>query len=579
MSYVYIALLASGERQLREAANRHAMMLREMRMVAHTLSAPIALYTSKETPTCRLPGGGMLIGRAFHRDGRPLEPASIPESTSHSHIRQYLLDHCWGEYVLVEPATGGAPGYRFMRDPSGAVACMYAIYEGRGFVTSDISLAARLGLYRKRIDWKTIQHRLTYPHLKTSRTCLVGVHELLPGYSQCSGVGGSAAEQEWSPWKFVAPEERHDDPNRAAADVREAVMTAVATSAPAGEPTLLELSGGLDSSIIAACLKGTQAHVTCCTLITPVPGADERSYANKMAEYLGVELRSMKLGFESARFAFEPPAQLANPGMAALQYAVNEQMEAASKLYGTRSFLSGGGGDNVFCYLKGAAPAVDAFWERGLAGGLSAIRNLSELHQCTFWKASRLALRKLVHPSKSFYRAETSFLTPQGIAAAPEPHPWLAAPSHAFPGDRERMLSLVATQTFRDHLARGTQRPFHMPLLSQPVMEACLKVPTWMWIAGGCNRAIARTAFSDMLPVEVRQRRSKGTFVGYSGAIYRRKKNEIRDFLLAGQLHANGLLDTDALNRFLKKDLAPRDRSFMRLFELCMVENWARHQV
>ena len=117
-----------------------------------------------------------------------------------------------------------------------------------------------------------------------------------------------------------------------------------------------------------------------------------------------------------------------------------------------------------------------------------------------------------------------------------------------------------------------------MPLLSQPVVEACLKVPSWMWIAEGRNRAIARDAFADVLPPDILHRRSKGTFMNYSGAVYRQNKSRLREYLLTGQLEGHGLLDTDSLRQFFDRELGTRDDRFMRIFDLCAVENWIRHQ-
>jgi asparagine synthase (glutamine-hydrolysing) len=118
-----------------------------------------------------------------------------------------------------------------------------------------------------------------------------------------------------------------------------------------------------------------------------------------------------------------------------------------------------------------------------------------------------------------------------------------------------------------------------MPLLSQPVMEACLAAPCWMWISGGRNRAVARDAFADLLPLDVLSRRSKGTFMSYLGAVYQKNKEQMRDFLLTGHLQAHGLLDADAVQSRIESRLPPRDESFTRIFELCMTENWVRHQV
>lgn len=99
-----------------------------------------------------------------------------------------------------------------------------------------------------------------------------------------------------------------------------------------------------------------------------------------------------------------------------------------------------------------------------------------------------------------------------------------------------------------------------------------------MTIAGGRNRAVARSAFADLLPPEILHRRSKGTFMNYSGAVYQRNKAQLREFLLSGTLRQHQLLDTAALEQFFKMELLPRDQSFMRMFELSMIENWLRHQ-
>lgn len=130
---------------------------------------------------------------------------------------------------------------------------------------------------------------------------------------------------------------------------------------------------------------------------------------------------------------------------------------------------------------------------------------------------------------------------------------------------------------FADATLRADRRRVRMPLLSQPVMEACLRTPSWMWISKGWNRAVARTAFASQLPADVLERRSKGTFMNYNAATYSRNKEAIRRFLVDGLLQSHGLLDTYKINLFLDAQPLPHTQSFMRIFSLCMIENWARN--
>src|SRR3546814_3536458 len=53
---------------------------------------------------------------------------------------------------------------------------------------------------------------------------------------------------------------------------------------------LLLLSGGVDSSIVAACLAHAGCAFDCLTLVTANPSGDERSYARLAAESVGAAL-------------------------------------------------------------------------------------------------------------------------------------------------------------------------------------------------------------------------------------------------------------------------------------------------
>lgn len=575
MSCHYIALVGHDARWCGQDGIDAEAALLKLGMHHCLTSGPICLFASEGTPMLPVPGGGMVIGHVFARDG-----AVCPAIPANADIRGYLLEKCWGEYLLFRPAAKGKGGFTVMRDPSstGGLACVYSLQGGSGFITSDISLATSLGLYRKQIDWNAVSRFLMHPHKMARHTALTGIRELLPGCALHLRGEKVVETLEWSPWKFAAADVRHINPDEAAADLRTAVEASVRTFADRHDSILMELSGGLDSSIVAACLQGTRARVVCCTLETPVPGANERQYAQLVADRLGVELATAPLDFGNARFDFALPKNSVSPRIGPLQYAINEVMQAAAEHHGASACFSGGGGDSVFGYIRTAAPAADAFKARGVAAGLTSVQNLSELHQCTLWKAGRLTLKKLLSAPKPPAPADMSFLRAPAPFDASKDHPWYDAPPHNLPGDRERVFDLAGNQAFRDSLDRGLNRAVYMPLLAQPVVEACLKVPSWMWIAQGHNRAIARAAFANELPADVLNRRSKGTLMSYLGAIYQQQKVEIRDYLAQGKLEAHGLLDADALHRFVASQLPPRDHSFTRLFELCRIENWVRHQ-
>lgn len=552
--------------------------LREEGLLERPCHPGARLFASPQTPTLHIPGHATIIGHVFLDDGTPLtETSRFLAGLPVANAAQALLERCWGEYILVQRAAGEPSSLQVMRDPSGGVACVHYASSDVAFVTSDASIAARLGLYRRQVDWDFIAHFLAYPFVKTARTGLAGIRELLPGTSLHLQGTRTAVTQMWSPWAFVGRPHRLGRVDDAAAQLRSAVDGTVKAWAVVDGAALVELSGGLDSSIVASCLRGSLARIHCLTVVPTVPGADERLYAEAVARCLGVDLHVESLEVADAVFDASVPPWSVVPGGGPLQGAVDRIMASVAAREALHCFYSGGGGDTVFGFLGGAAPAADAFRERGLLAALRAIRDLSDLHRCTFWLAARMTLRALAAPRGQPPRAGAELLERTKLPDAPDGHPW-DAPADALPGDRERVEGLAATQLFRDTLPRGMQHWFRLPLLSQPVMQTCLSIPSWMWVAGGRNRAVARLAFADVLPAPVLHRRSKGNFSQYNAAVYRRNKASMRRFLLEGRLRDHGLLDTDALSSFFDRPLQPRDRSFMRIFDLCRAENWVRHQ-
>ena len=572
MCYPYIALTDDCGCRLPDILQERGMKLRGR-------VRQLALFASEETPVLPLPNGGFVLGDLYHLNGSPtMDLSALQHLPTQRALRQHLLDHYWGEYLLIQPDDEGDRGITLMRDPSGGIACTYSLKQG--FITSDLSIPSGLGLHHDRIDWEFVSHCLVYPHMKVSRTGIADINELLPGCMLSLDGQAASTTMAWSPWAFVSKGERQSDPVASAQTIRKVTTSVIRAMAETDRDLLLQLSGGLDSSIVGVCLADARARISCCTLVTPLPGADERRYAGQIAERIGVELLQQSLDFESGDIDFPLPQHSLRPAVWALGHAVARAMANAAAPQEIGSLISGAGGDTVFCYLRSASPAADAFREQGLAASWRAIIDLSRLHGCTLAKAARLTLRKLYLPPKPPYKADYSLLARANLAPPLEElHPWFNAPTNALPGDRERIFDLTASQLFPDSTLQidPDHRRVRMPLLSQPVMEACLRVPSWMWISGGQNRAVARAAFAGQIPQDVLNRRSKGTFMNYTSAVYCRNKATIRRFLLDGCLQSHGLLDQHELNVFLDSQRPARDRSFMRIFTLCMIENWARN--
>ena len=517
---------------------------------------------------------GVVVGSIFERkDGAYPKAKAVTIATA---AGDDLFGAYWGGYAafLIDPSDHGV---RVLRDPSGSVGCCFSRKAGVDVVFSDAAAAHDLGLIAKAPNPFAVAHHLTFGGLMTERTGLDGVLEVLPGTSvRLDGVRPPTRRCSWTPWTFAAKDAQIADRHEAIERVRRETQVCVAAWASQYGSVLHELSGGLDSSIVAACVAEQDCALACVNAVTPDPGADERVYARQVADRIRAPLFTVMLDFADSdpKGLAEPLS--ARPGSGMLHQVLDRALTRQGQRTGADVFFSGGGGDNIFCYLTSAAPAADALRQHGLGSVfLQGVRDLAALHRCTVWRAGRLAVRKAWQPPKSWPRTP-DFLAKSATPLAPDPHPWLAAPGGAPPGKQEHIHALMATHHPLAVQARHGRTPVCHPLLSQPLIELCLRVPSWMWIAGGRDRAIAREAFKDRLPLSVLQRRTKGDFTGFLGALYAGHRTEFAGLLLDGWLAANHLIDRPAVEAYLKSVSPVTDNRFARLMDLANAELWAR---
>src|SRR3546814_17538454 len=96
-------------------------------------------------------------------------------------------------------------------------------------------------------------------------------------------------------------------------------------------------------------------------------------------------------------------------------------------------------------------------------------------------------------------------------AARPVEHPWLNAPAEAPPGQVGHISMILRAMTPIEHRDKELAVPMISPLLSQPVIEASLGLPSWAACEGGVDRSAARRAFAGVLHPRVVGRQGKGS--------------------------------------------------------------------
>ena len=130
--------------------------------------------------------------------------------------------------------------------------------------------------------------------------------------------------------------------------------------------------------------------------------------------------------------------------------------------------------------------------------------------------------------------------------------------------------SLVESPDPRPSLARVA------PLVTQPVIETCVAIPSWNWYLNGCNRAVARQGFQRSLPAEIAWGRSKGAMDSFVIEIMDANRRRLNAMLGDGLLVAHGLLDRDAVRGVLADGISTSAQDCGRVMLFADVEAWLR---
>lgn len=519
---------------------------------------------------------GIILGDLFRRDTSERITGPLPDQVAHQVIQTaggYLLDHFWGSYVAcVADGT-----ISVLRDPSGALDCYTLAVDGLRLFFPNVGIPIALDLLDPQVDWANLAAWVAN-HGRTTGTCLSGVEEVRPGARLSHRARDVSIAEMWSPWTFAAQDAQFEDREQAVQMLRDRMSQATDAFAATAMRPMIELSGGLDSSAVASCLHQAGAGFVCATLATQDPGADERRYAQAVADRFGAPLTVIDLSADYPDLFDAPVGRGPRPSDHPLRIMTNALITGAGRQSSADAFFRGSGGDYVFGYLGTSAPAADAVLAKGLgATAWRATGDVAALHRSSIWAAGKFALKKAFAPPRWPSPSQAPFIVPAPLWAEEDAHPWSVMPKDALPGKVAQVSMLLNGQSFREGRDRGGLGPVRMPILSQPVVETALRTPSWMCVTGGRNRAVARDAFKDWLPPLILERRTKGTFQALNQKLFRRHRQRIAALLLEGELAAGGILVKSELQAALAGKEGRSALEPTLLLELACTELWLRN--
>ncbi|WP_420430022.1 asparagine synthase-related protein [Kordiimonas sp.] len=534
--------------------------------------------------------GGVILGKLFDRpDASDALPGNVDLSVGEARrvietAGCYLVDNYWGAWVAFLQH-----GYKkhVLADPIGTFSCFHTHYRGVEIYFNHVPDVAACKFLAFTIDWCGVARYLRYA-TGGARTGLKEVDKLLSG--QCLTITPWATENVfyWDPQK-ISQTNVIEDVAEAEATLHKVLMTTVAAHAAPYDRILHEI-GGLDSSILLACLKEARASldITCITNFDRTnPMGDERHYVRQVTEKLSVPLiehdkKIVKLDAD----ALQRLPLTTKPIYYGRQIEFESNIPELARENGLQARFNGWGGDEILYARESSYGAIDYLKTHGLRRPLlRLIMEAARLQNLSVWsilpKIFRDGLGRKQWDFYTEFDPGTTTLLNDDIQDLIKPdgsvHPWIKQGKGMVPGKLDHIFHY--TRGFYNEEYNtwpGEHVPMIYPLLAQPVIETCLRIPSWVMTANGKSRGLARKAFRHHLPADVVWRTSKLSSGAYQKAFIDENIGFIRECLLDGVLVSDKVVNKTNLKKTLARDHNIGNQDGDWLMYYINAEIWAR---
>lgn len=537
-------------------------------------------------------GHGLVLGKLFHRSGTG---SVLPNQVQfcekdfgqlHANAGRYLVSEFWGRYIAFLSTPAGH--ISVLRDPSGTLPCFVYRLGGVTVVFSWLEDALlMLGqAFSARVNWDALRAQLLHGTLIGRETALQGVLQVLPGEILDLPIQeGKQPSLLWNATE-IASCPLDVGAQEAAPLLKQTVQACTRTWATCYDTLLLRLSGGLDSSILLSCLKpaDTPSDVICLNYHSAGSDSDERYYARLSAVRAGRELleRERSPSFQLERVLHI--ARMPDPVPYIGWMNANTDTKLASA-YAASALFTGAGGDALFYEIPRWWPAADYLHAKGLNTGFAgAAMDAARLGRVSIWRASAMALRERIHLSTERRAPEgTTALLAQSLLQDPEQdqareqrftHPALQSDRHLPIGKHMQTVALMHPMGYYDPFEQAAAPELVNPLLSQPLVELCLRLPSYVLTQGGQGRALARRTFAADLPPQITHRQSKGGMEEHLKGVLHANLDLARTLLLEGRLNHQGWLDRARVEETLSGRPTALPTPISQIHSLVATEAW-----
>ena len=487
------------------------------------------------------------------------------------------------------------------RDRLGIKPFYYLSAAGLFLFASEIKALLAYPGVRAALNQAAIPEYLAFGYLSGEESMFSGILKLPPGHTLELEQGGRPRVERY--WDLGVEVDEPARPKQYYVDgYREQLEHAVSTHLMSDVPLGVFLSGGLDSSAVAAlATRIRKSPLQTFSVGYGEQAFSELGYAKEVADYLGSEHHDVVVSqqefFASLPFLiWHEDEPLAWPSSVSLYFVARLARKHVTVV------LTGEGSDET---LGGYSRYAWTLWNTQFHTAWqrltpAAFRQLVRVGIARGPLGSVLR-RKLGHTFLARNGEDwTSFYFDNFYSAFPlreqqsllcDPYPGTAATAydHALyfwnqsSGDLfHRMLYtdiktyLVKLLTKQDTMSMAASVESRVPFLDHGVVEFAARIPASFSVKGVAGKQILKQAVEDLLPKSIIYRKKMGFPTPWSQWLKGAGWNDVRELILSPRSFDRGLFRREAVERLLAEHRAGRVDHSNRIWRLLNLELWMR---
>ncbi len=470
--------------------------------------------------------------------------------------------------------------------------------DGLVFASELRSLLSHPRVFAERaIDPVSVGQYLLHEFVPQPRSILANVRKL--GAGEClawSERSGLVVTPYYSP---RYGNRLRGDPRELATELTRRVQCAVARRLVADVPVGVFLSGGLDSSFVAACAVRSHPRVKTFAIGFDDPTYDESTHAARVAAHLGTDHHTEMLSStamldllpSTLDWMDEPHADSSILPTTLLARVARREVTVALGGDGGDEILAGYPtfiADRALAWLPSRAARRALGMALGLAASVSPVSTANfstgfKLRQASYGVAARGGFRHAAWLAAIAPDAQDGILGPALADAHPGVHAMDAvrAATDGIPDDFDAAtafyLRVYLAEGVLQKVDRATMRASleaRAPLLDTGVVEYCLSLPPHERLRGKTTKWLMREALRPMVPASILDRPKKG-FGAPVGQWLRGPLRELlQDTLSASRLRSTGWFRPESVQAMVNAHVAGRADHGKSLYALLVLEHW-----